>query len=351
MAGTLTITSPATDSQTGFSTSSITVSWSFAGTAGATQTQRRVTMTPVGSGTPTADTGMAASTATSQLVSGFATGVSYNVTVSIIDTAGATVSATRVIVSNYTRPLPPVLTVDLSSEAGPFLQITNPVDGSRPTVTTNDLYRRLNIAGTWTVWTLMATVGNGATFFDYTAPASTVAQYFARANGQVDSSLLTITTPPMMGAWVHEYGDPTGATLQHYPYATAAGETVDLEGAFHSFVGRTYAVQETGVARSDALTTSLRLTPSERQAAEDIWRDWKRRAPVLVYRDGRGRSWPVGIDGPVTLAPDGDGGTIATTLRRVDTVVSTLPASAYNYLTNVDGGYGVGGYGTIGYGA
>jgi hypothetical protein len=347
MAGTLTITTPATDSLAGYSTSSIAIVWSFTGTAGATQTQRRVTATPVGSGTATYDTGMAASTATTQTVPGFATGVSYNVVVSVIDTAGATISATRVVVSNYTRPLPPVLTID-PQEQGPVVTVTNPSDGSRPLVTQNDIYRRT--AGSSASWTYLGYVGRNSSFNDYTAGASRDFEYFARANGQVDSPIVQVTTAPMLGAWVHESGDTAGTTLAHYIYATAATEAVDLEGAFHSFVGRTYAVQETGVARSDVLTIALRLTPAARYAAEDTWRDWKRRAPVLIYRDGRGRSWPVGIDGPVTLAPDGDGATINATLRRVDTVVSTIPSGAYAYTTNVDGGYGVGGYGTSGYG-
>lgn len=347
MAGTLTITSPATDQQAGFSTSSIPVTWSFAGTAGATQTQRRVTATPVGQSAATFDTGMAASGATSQTVTGFATGVAYNVVVSVIDSAGATTSATRVVVSNYTRPLPPVISADLL-EQRVVISVSNPTDGSRPAVTQNTLWRRpTGSSGSWTAITSGAA---NATLSDYTAAASTSYDYFVRANGQVDSLTVTVAAQAMMGAWVHELvGDPA-ATLQHYTYATAATEAVDLEGAFHSFVGRTYAVQETGVARSDTLAISLRLTPWERQAAEEAWRDWKRRAPVLIYRDSRGRSWPVGIDGPVTLAPDGDGATIQATLRRVDTAQSLLAASAYNYTTNVDGGYGVSGYGTNGYG-
>jgi hypothetical protein len=347
MAGTLTITSPATDSQAGLSSSSIPITWTFAGTAGATQTQRRVTATPVGASTATYDTGMTVNTGTSQTVTGFATGVSYNVTVSVIDTAGATTSATRVVVSNYTRPLPPTLDVVLANEMAPAIVVTNPTDGSRPAVTSNTIYRRLS---TDTTWAVAGTAGPNGTFVDYSAAASTSYHYFARANGQVDSAILYVTTQPMTGAWVHEYGDGTGLTVQHYPYATAAGESVDLEGAFHSFVGRAYAVQETGVARSDVLTASLRVAPADRQAAEDVWRDWKRRAPVLIYRDGRGRSWPVGIDGPVTLAPDGHGATIQAALRRVDTATTTIPASAYNYLTNVDGGKGVGGSGSNGSG-
>lgn len=347
MAGTVTITSPATDSQAGFSTSSVPVSWTFTGTSGATQTQRRVTATPVGSSTAVFDTGLAASSETTRTVTGLATGVSYNVTVSIVDSAGATSSATRVVVSNYTRPLPPTLTA-VANEQGPAITITNPSDGSRPAVTTNAVYRRLTTAGG--TWTLLATVGPNAVFNDYLAAANTSYDYFVRANGQIDSSILTVTTAPMLGAWVHELLDLTGTSLQHYTYASAATETVDLEGAFHSFVGRTYPVQETGVARADALAASLRVPPWDRQAAEDVWRDWKRRAPVLVYRDGRARSWPVGIDGPVTMGPDGDGVAIGASLRRVDWSPSTLVASAYNYLTNVDGGYGVGGYGTNGYG-
>lgn len=347
MAGTLTITSPATDSQAGISTSSVPVSWTFAGTSGATQTQRRVVSTPVGSSTASYDSGTTATTSTSLTVPNFATGVSYNVTVTVTDSSGSTTSATRVIVSNYTRPLPPVLTVDLTNEIGPILTITNPSDGSRPTVTSNVLYRRL--AGSGSDWTLVSSFGANPTgVIDYEAAASTSYDYFVRANGQVDSSILTVTTPPMTGAWIHTataHGDVT-----HFPYAAAAAESLDLETAFHPFVGRTYPVAEIGVARNDALSVSIRLTPDVRSSAEGAWRTWKRAGLALFYRDGRGRAWPAVIDGPAMIGPDGPGAVITATLRRVDYPPTMLPASSYSYTTNVDGGYGVNGYGSNGYG-
>jgi hypothetical protein len=346
MTGTLTITSPATDSQAGFSTSTIPVTWSFAGTGGAIQTQRRVTATPVGGSTATFDTGMAVSTETTHTVDGFATGVSYNVTVSVIDTAGTTTTATRVVVSNYTRPLPPVIYL-IPGESGMAVQVINPTDGSRPAVTTNAVYRRL--AGTNGDWTFLGTTGPNSTFGDFTSAARTSYDYFVRANGQVDSPISTTTGAEMAGAWVHDITNAY-ATIQHYPYAQAAAESVDIESAVLAFVGRTYPVAEVGVARTDTLAVSIRLPPDVRQAAEETWRAWRRNATTLYYRDGRGRSWPAAITAPVTIAPDGHGSILSTTLQRVDTTSTTLAAGAYAYPTSLDGGKGVGGKGATGKG-
>jgi hypothetical protein len=234
-----------------------------------------------------------------------------------------------------------------AADYGVAVGITNPVDGTRPAVTRNDVYRRL--AGSASDWTFLGSTGPDTTFTDVTAAAMTAYEYFVRANGQIDSDVSSISGAPIMGAWVADIANPftTGA---HFVYAQAATESVDLESALHSFVGRTYPVPEVGVARNDTLAVSVRLPPDARLGGEETWRDWKRRAVTLFYRDGRGRAWPAVIASPVGIAPDGHGSIVTATLQRVDYNPVTLPAGAYGYIANVDGGKGVYGNGLQGNG-
>jgi hypothetical protein len=104
MTGTLTITTPATDSASGYSSTSIPVAWTFTGSPGSTtQTQRQVTVQVAGSATVLADTGMQATSATTYTATGLSTGVSYQVTVTVIDSAGTT---STVGSSSPTTPAP-----------------------------------------------------------------------------------------------------------------------------------------------------------------------------------------------------------------------------------------------------
>lgn len=346
MAGILSITNPATDSAAGYSTTTLPVTWTFTGTGTAVQVQRRVQMAPVGSpGTVILDTGMGSSTETTHTVGNLTSGVSYLVTVTVVDTNGGTTSATRTIVSSYSRPLP--ATLDFTDRGYALaIQVTNTHDGARPDATTNAVYRRLT--GTTDDWTLVSTTGNSGTVLDYRARAVTSYDYFARTNGGIDSTVYTVTTGPILGVWA--YVPFNLSTLANFPHAVAATESNDVESSIIQFVGRTYPVQEQGVARTDTLAVSVRLPPDVRQAGEKWWRDRKRNGDVFFYRDGRSRSWPVVIDGPVTAAPDGPGAVVTASIRRVDYQETMLPAASYGVVASSDGGYGTGGYGTIGYG-
>lgn len=346
MAGTLTITSPATDSEAGHSTTTLPIAWTFTGTGTATQVQRRVVMKPVGSTTVVLDTGMQSSTETTHTVGNLSSGVSYTVTVTVVDTAGATTAASRIIVSSYIRPLPATV-VFTDVEYALQVAVVNLSDGARPDATTNDVYRRL--AGTADDWTFAGTVGNNGILTDYRVQANTAYDYFVRTNGAVDSDLFTVTVGPVYGAWAHVPDDPAG-TLVHFLHAAGAAESVDMETTFLQFVGRTYPVAETGPARTDTLAVSIRLPPDARQAGEDWWRARKRAGDVFYYRDGRTRAWPVVLDGPAQAAPDSAGSVITATLHRVDYLETILPAGSYGVYGNTDGGYGTGGYGTNGYG-
>lgn len=179
MAGTVSITSPATDSASGYTASSMPITWSFTGTSGATQVQYRVTMKKSGAGTNPfiVDSGWVTGSATTYTVSGLASGVSYDVTVSVIDTASATSSATRVVVATYTRSVPPVLSAS-TTDQGVLLTVSNPIDGSRPQVTSNRIYRRLT--GSAADLELIATVGVNGSYLDRTVRSGTSYDYFAR---------------------------------------------------------------------------------------------------------------------------------------------------------------------------
>lgn len=346
MAGTLTITTPATDSAGGYSTSSIGIVWSYAGTGGAVQTQYRLWMYPVGSpGSIVYDTGLKASSSTSLTVPGFATGVSYSVNVQTVDTAGAAVTATRIVVSNYTRPLPPVVT-PVPIDQGMRVDVLNPHDGSRPDVVSNTVYRR--DTGSTGDWTVIGSSGNSGPVFDYTTAAGITYDYFARGDGAIDSATASGTARPMLGAWVHDLAD--WSTIANFPFADAATEALAIDEQVLAFVGRTAPVVESGEAETSTLAVSIRLPPEVRFDGEGWWRNRKRARTTLMYRDGRARTMACAIIGPVTINPDRSGSVLTCTLQAVDYPVATFPASAYNYTSNVDGGNGVGGNGSFGKG-
>lgn len=353
MTGTLTITSPSTDSASGFSTTSIPIAWSFTGSPGSTtQTQRRVTLQQTGSVTLIVDTTMQASTATTYTFTGLASGVSYDAWVYVTDTAGTVTSTKRVIISNFQRSLPPVLNFGPDDTESLVIYITNPVDGSgRPAATSNLLYRK--ILGSSNGWTYAATVAANGYYVDRFLRPDTQYLYFARTDSGADCAAYTVTTPSTTGVWFYDPNN-VSSTLRHFPYGDAGVEVIDEEEAFLQLVGRTYPVVEVGVEETQtvAITSVIPFSDADWRDQIEWWRSRKRAKATLLIRDGRGHTFAGYIAGQLTITPTRSGATIGASFQRVDYVSYTtgIPESAFNQGANNDGGNGVYGNGSNGNG-
>jgi hypothetical protein len=231
------------------------------------------------------------------------------------------------------------------------IYVANPVDGSaRPTVTSNDVYRR--VTGSTGAWVYVGTAGNNGQLTDRFLRPSSSYDYFARTDSGADSVTYTAITPFTTGLWIW---DPAqlNATIRHFPYGAASTETLEEEEAALQFVGRRYPVIESGLFEQQSLAFAVTIPFSEDWAAQvEWWRARKRDRVTLLIRDSSGHVFACRILGAITVAPTAGGRTVAGTLQRVDYAASTieLNASAYNQGANNDGGNGVYGNGSQGNG-
>lgn len=173
--GTLTITDPPSDNPAGVDTASYVVAWTYAQAQGYTQAQRRVRLLRTSDGALVSDTTMQASTATAYTVTGMASDVQYTVEVSIVNTNGQTVTATRKITPSYAAPMTPELVVTASDhyvEVG----INNPTpSGDRPEIQRNIVQRR--VAGSADPWTTAGIVGHNGVLLDRGVRSATAYEY------------------------------------------------------------------------------------------------------------------------------------------------------------------------------
>lgn len=348
MTGSLTITSPASDSQAGYDSSTIPITWSFSGDFGATQVQRRVTVQRAGSSTNLADTGMQATTSTTYPAANLASGVYYIVTVSVLDTSGSTSTAQRTVVARYARGLPPTLMV-FPTTGALGIAITNPTSGSRPAATSNRLYRRPYGAGG--PWTLVTTTGPNTVVIDREVRSAGSYEYFARAEPVADSAISSAAAPTLEGMWVH---DPTSAaqTERNWRYTDGGSEKVGIDEEVTHFVGRRYPVLESGTTEDQSVSVAVQVPHGPtRQSDIEWWRLRKRAGATLMFRDGRGRAFKAAIVGDLAVGANRAGSTVAVTLQRVDyPAAATLAASDYSTGVADDGGKGDGGKGLRGKG-
>lgn len=351
MAGTLTITNPATDQAPGNATTSQAIAWSFSGTSGAVQTKYRVLVTKASIGGTVSDTGTLTSTATGYTVTGMVSGVYYDVAVTVTDSAAGTTTAHRIIVAKYSRPLPPVVSLTQNSDDAVVVTISNPNTGTaRPQPTGNTVYRRQT--GSGDDWSMLGTTGASGTFIDATAGSGCSYDYFARSDVGSDSLIATITTGAILGTRLYDVGD-YGGTSRSFPY-TVVKEGIGYQEAALWFAGRTSPVFEYGEqeTRTFALTGTIPFSDPDHRAQADWWRARKAARAMLFLRTSRGIAEYVTITGDLTLDQARNGYAVTATFQKVYSAAqSTIPASSYNYVSTDDGGYGDGGYGQNGYGA
>lgn len=176
-AGTVTITSPASDNLAGLNTASVTVTWSVTGT---TQVQRRIKVVAVATGATLSDTGFVASTSMTAVVSGLLTDVEYRIEVTVKNGSGVISSTgTRLVTPSYSAPVPPVVSAADSGAGYILVTVTNPPPtGDEPEAAVNDIYRR----ETGTVeWTRIASIAPGRSYQDYAAGSGVLYDYKATA--------------------------------------------------------------------------------------------------------------------------------------------------------------------------
>lgn len=105
-----------------------------------------------------------------------------------------------------------------------------------------------------------------------------------------DSIAVYTQAPELIGVWVH---DPTEAdtSVAHYLYGNVGRtESVSVQAAPISFVGRTYPVYNIGGNESQTVEIAIAVPSGagEQEMVEDL-RDAVRNRRTLCYRDGRGR--------------------------------------------------------------
>lgn len=232
------------------------------------------------------------------------------------------------------------------------ITVTNPTPtGGRPAVATNTIWRKVH--GSSAGWTLVGTVGNNGSIFDFFLRANTQYDYFARTDTQADSVAALGTTPPITGLWLCDAADQFN-TLRHFPYGAAGAEGVGIEEQALQFVGREYPVMEVGVGRNQTVAIQCVIPFSDLDWMTQVewWRTRKRAGATLLLRDGRNHAHAGYLAGDLTITPTTQGATIGGSFQRVDYVAATTTISEAYYTngTTNDGGNGVYGNGLQGNG-
>ncbi len=177
--GTLTITNPSVDNQSGIETSTVTVDWTYVQSGGATQTQRRVRVIRISDSAVIIDTTMQASTSATYDVVGLESGKEYRVEVSLVNSGAISVPVvSRLITPYYSEPMTPTLQVS-EKESSIEVTVVNPTPtGDRPEVIFNDIYRRRSsTTATLSDFKRIVTVSNNATYMDFATKSGTSYDY------------------------------------------------------------------------------------------------------------------------------------------------------------------------------
>jgi hypothetical protein len=216
--GTVAITSPSNNGTV--STPTPTIGWNFTASGGRTQAQYRVDVRA--NGQTVATSGWVVGTATSwtQATPFVLPATTYQVSVSVIDSAGLEASATATFSATFTQPPAPSFTVDdfyFAETAGML------VDWTGSTISSGfvewRIYRRLLGA---TTWRLIAIASQSVErFMDYTCPANTNVEY----------AVVQARTDPTFGAVVESARNPVSVSAEtsHYFLVVPEDSTLNFK--------------------------------------------------------------------------------------------------------------------------
>ena len=238
--GTLTITAPTPDNVATVNTSNVPFSWTYSQVNSYTQTSYRVIVTKTSDSSAVSDTGVVTSSAQSVTLAGLLSGVGYTATLSIVTTApGApTVTAVRLITPSYAQPDVPTFTA-IPQTTYIAITVANPTPtGSRPTVLSNDLYRR--VTGTL-AWVRIAKLATNGSYSDHAVASSVSYDYYVNAIANALPVTTTTSTvaaaagPALIGTWLY---DPKSGTESSFLYVSARTEKLAIVTAKTALHGR-----------------------------------------------------------------------------------------------------------------
>jgi hypothetical protein len=326
--GTVDITDPAADNPAGLITSYYDVVWSVTGT---TQAAYRVQLTRTDTSSSISDSGWLTGVVTTRLVEGLISDVACRVDVTVRDAlAIETNTASRLLTASYASPDTPTITVVegtlASDDDGPHIVITvtNPVPtGSRPDVTTNNIYRRVYDAeASSDAYTLIGQAIPDGEYSDYTAAGGVIYEYYASAvavgGGTTDSASDTGSLT-VVGVWLHDSQDPS-TTSRQYPYS-GRPTSLKLEASAIGvhYVGRSYPVFDFGESEDSSVSLGFAV-PFGPDWATDLarLRELVTLRRSVVARDGRGRSL-TGAPSDYTESDEPWGTSVSLTVTETDT--------------------------------
>ena len=327
--GTVDITDPAVDNPAGLITSWYDVIWAVTGLI---QDAYRVQVIRTDTSAPISDTGWVAGTDPTYRVTGLISDVACRVNVTVRnDLEIETNTASRLLTASYSGPDTPTITVAegtlASDDDGPHLvvTVTNPVPtGSRPDVTTNNIYRRpYDAKSASDAYTLIGQAIPDGEYSDYTAAGDVTYEYYASAvatsGGTTDSSSstgsLTVT-----GVWLHDSQDPATTSRQYLYLGKAASSKLEALAIGVHYVGRSYPVFDFGESTDSAVSLGIAV-PFGADWSADLsrLRDLITVRRSIVARDGRGRSL-AGAPSGYTESDEKWGTSISLTITETDTV-------------------------------
>lgn len=167
--GTLTITYPSADDPVGYDSSSVALVWTYSQTDGYTQASRRVRVLLDSDGSVLSDTTMQTNTTMGYTVTGLTSGVRVRLEVSITNTHGTVITATRYLTPDYSSPMTPTAVLTVTDD-GIQVDVTNPAPtGSRPEVVANWIMRRAG--GTSDPYVRVGIIGYNGAYTDHEVAA------------------------------------------------------------------------------------------------------------------------------------------------------------------------------------
>jgi len=225
--------------------------------------------------------------------------------------------ATKAVTVSYTPPALAILT--MTDQAGYInIAINNPApQGTEPTVTSNDLYRKKHSESTWT--RIVIGLANDGTYDDYTVESGVTYDYRVVSyadNGTSSTSGMVSESITLIGIWLHDVASPAGTAHNYQRDGQERGHGWQAEAEFLQFAGRARPVVRWGEAETEnPSATLLCVNGSGDYEALDALVKLK---GTICYRDGASRK----VFGIISSLPVKDeiygAKTVAITVMEID---------------------------------
>lgn len=261
--GTATITDPSADYPSGLITSYYNFKWSYSNSGSATQQAYQLKLIRLSDSSTVYDSGVVNSTATNQTITGIPSDTPLRLDLTITNTASqVTPAVSRYFQTSYDSP-DQITTLAAQTQETGYVNLTWTLPtptGSKPAITTVDVYRSINGGTTWTnIDSIFADEGS---YSDGTAPSGSTPIYILKQESETGyawSVKATASAPVLVTGVMIAIKNQTDGSAPWSSFnllAFNSGQTQDTLSVATTqlqFAGRANPVTEFGEYQTEAM--------------------------------------------------------------------------------------------------